>query len=321
LACYKNTGNATNPVFTHFSSDFAQIFAGGLNMSGMAPAFGDLDGDGDDDLLIGDVNGKMNFFRKDPGNDSNFVLAQTFYMSIDVGSFAAPQIADVDRDGKNDLLIGEQTGNVNYYHNDGTSAVPVFNLVTPLFGNVIVTQTGFTTGYSTPLLYNDSGQYVLLVGSERGFLFRFDNIDGNLSGNFTLTDSLYVSSYEGGRIAPAAADLNNDGSLDVVIGNGAGGVALFYGDNTTAVNEFAVNVNFELYPNPATTQLTIELNNWQAGENQFSLFDLAGKELLREKINSNKTIIPTANLSNGIYICTFTDAKGFTASKKLIISR
>ncbi len=321
LACYKNTGTNANPVFTHFTSDFAGIFAGGLNMSGMAPAFGDLDGDGDADMLLGDVNGKMNFFRKDPGNDTNFVLAQAFYMGIDVGSFAAPQIIDVDRDGKNDLLIGEQTGNVNYYHNDGTSAVPVYSLVTAVFGNVNVTQTGFTTGYATPVLYNDSGAYVLLVGSERGFLFRYDDIDGNLTGAFTLTDSLYVSSYEGGRIAPSIADLNNDGLFDVILGNLAGGVSLFYGDNTVGMNEYFAGTNFELYPNPATTNVVVKISVAAGEENQFMLFDLAGKKTMQQTISDQQTTISTDQLSNGIYICTFTNSHGFTTSKKLVISR
>jgi hypothetical protein len=321
LSCFKNTGSATNPSFTLLSSDFAGIFANVMNMSGMAPTFGDLDGDGDNDMLIGDVNGMLKFFRKDPGNDTNFVLVQTQYQGIDVGSFAAPQLVDVDRDGKIDLLIGEQTGNVNYYHNDGTSAAPVFNLVTPLFGNVIVTQTGFTTGYSTPMLYNDSGQYVLLVGSERGFLFRFDNIDGNLAGNFTLTDSLYVSSYEGGRIAPAAADLNSDGLFDVVIGNLAGGVSVFYGDINSSVNELLKETAFDLYPNPASAQVTLDMQIPQNKEMSFALYDLAGKEIMREKITGQKIIIPTAQLSNGIYVCTVFSADGFTTSKKLVISR
>ncbi|MEO5643453.1 MAG: T9SS type A sorting domain-containing protein [Bacteroidia bacterium] len=320
LACYKNTGNALNPVFTLLTTDFAGIYASGINMNGMAPAFGDLDGDGDKDLLIGDVNGKMNFFRKDPGNDTNFVLAQSFYMGIDVGSYAAPQIADVDRDGKNDLLIGEQTGNINYYHNDGTSAAPVFNLVTPLFGNVNVTQAGFTTGYSTPFLYDDNGHYVLLAGSERGFLFRFDNIDGNLAGNFSLTDSLYVSAYEGGKISPAAADLNSDGKMDVVIGNLAGGVSLFYGDNTIAIEEHAAATKFELYPNPAASQVTLEISDFKNGS-FLEIFDLTGKKIISEFISSKQTILPAERLSNGIYICTVTNSSGFTTSKKLVISR
>ena len=321
LACYKNTGSQINPSFTLLTQDFAGIYSGGINMAGMAPAFGDLDGDGDEDLLIGDVNGKMNFFRKDPGNDTNFVLGQSFYMGIDAGSYAAPQIVDVDRDGKNDLLIGEQAGNINYYHNTGTSAAPVYTLVTPLFGNVLVTQSGFTTGYSTPFLYDDNGQYVLLCGSERGFLFRFDNIDGNLSGNFTLTDSLYVSAYEGGKISPAATDLNSDGRMDVCIGNLAGGVSVFYGDNIISVEDHIVTTQFELYPNPASAQVIIEINDSGNGEDLLEVFDLAGKKLMKEKISSPRTVLSTDQFSNGVYICTITNSFGFTTSKKLVISK
>ena len=319
IALWENTGTATTPIFTHKSSDFSGIYTGGLTMFGIYPTFGDLDGDGDKDMLVGDLNGKLHYFQKNPGSDTNFVLAQSNYQGIDVGSFAAPQLVDVDRDGKLDLLIGEQSGNINYYHNDGTTTVPVFNLATPLFGNVIVTQTGFTTGYSTPMLYDSLGHYILLVGSERGYLFRFDNIDGNLGGNFTLTDSLYVSKYEGGRIAPAVADLNNDGLFDVLIGNFAGGVSLFYGDNSVSIEELAPSTTFNLFPNPASEQIAIETKEAPKEKQLFTIYDLSGKEIHREEIVQQQTIVNTEYLSNGVYICSMTDQKGYCVNRKLVI--
>lgn len=321
LACFKNTGNSSAPVFTLISRDFAGIYNDSIYLAGMAPAFGDLDGDGDADMLLGDVNGKLNYFRKDPGSDTNFVFAQAQYQGIDVGNFAAPQIVDVDRDGKNDLLIGEQTGNINYYHNDGTAAVPVFNQVTPLFGNVIVTQTGFTTGYATPQLYDNNGQYILFVGSERGFLFRFDNIDGNLSGNFTLTDSLYVSQWEGGRIAPAIADLNNDSLFDVAIGNLAGGVSVFYGDNNVNVEEIFADAEFNLFPNPASAQVTVVTREIPAGKMEIILADISGKEIFRQETRSQQTVLSAEDLPNGIYCCTLQLSNGMCLTKKLVISK
>jgi hypothetical protein len=321
LACFKNTGNSSAPVYTLLMRDFAGIYGDSIYLAGMAPAFGDLDGDGDEDLLMGDVNGFLNYFRKDPGNDTNFVLAQAHYAGIDVGNFAAPQIVDVDRDGKNDLLIGEQSGNVNYYHNDGTAASPVFNLVTPLFGNVMVTQTGFTTGYSTPHLYDNNGQYILFVGSERGFLFRFDNIDGNLGGNFTLTDSLYVSQWEGGRIAPAIADLNNDSLFDVAIGNLSGGVSVFYGDNNVGMEEIFTDAEFNVFPNPASTQVMIVTKEIPLRKSVLVLSDISGKEIFRQEISSQQTVLPVENLANGIYCCTLQLPDGTCVSKKLVINK
>ncbi|HET6992116.1 MAG TPA: T9SS type A sorting domain-containing protein, partial [Bacteroidia bacterium] len=322
ISLYENTGTNAAPVFTYRTRDFSGIYyTDSLIISGMAPTFGDLDGDLDEDMLVGDANGKLHYFQKNSANDSDFTLAQNNYQNIDVGSFATPQLVDVDRDGKIDLLIGEQAGNINYYHNDGTSAAPVFNLVTPLFGNVIVTQTGYTTGYSTPMLYDSAGTYILFVGSERGYLFRFDNIDGNLTGTFTLTDSMYVSPFEGGRIAPAICDLNNDGLFDVIIGNNAGGVALFYGDNTVSIEEFAPSTSFNLFPNPASGQVTVETDEVPDSKQFFTIYDLSGKEIMKEEIARQRTIVDTENLSNGIYICSMTDQKGYVVNKKLVISK
>src|SRR5665213_3382206 len=124
IRLYKNTGTQSHPIFTYQSADFAGIYTQNLGINGLAPTFGDIDGDGDEDMICGDLNGRLNLFTKNPGNDTNFVLTQTFYQNIDVGSFATPQLVDVDGDGLLDLLIGESTGNVNYYHNDGTATNP-----------------------------------------------------------------------------------------------------------------------------------------------------------------------------------------------------
>lgn len=324
LALFKNIGNASNPSYVLVTRNLLGLdTVDGLGLRGVAPTFGDLDGDGDEDLLIGDVNGHLHYFRKDPGSDTNFVYVNSNYLSFSIGSFIVPQLVDVDRDGVLDLLVGEQSGNVNYIHNSGTATNPVFSSITnPLFGGFFVTESGFTTGYSTPFLYDINGTYTLFVGSERGFLFRFDNIDGNLNGNFTLTDSLYVSSYEGGRIACGVTDLNNDGLFDVIIGNYAGGAAIFYGDNGVGISEnVPATTVFSVYPNPAAEQVTIETVADPLRPQTLLITDLSGKKIAEEKITGKKTILNTSAYAAGIYICTMTDENGFTYNQKLLISR
>ncbi len=65
---------------------------------------------------------------------------------------AAPVVYDLDRDGLKDLIVGERTGYVYFYKNEGTNAAPVFNT-----SQRLSTQTGFITdGLANPRIhFND----------------------------------------------------------------------------------------------------------------------------------------------------------------------
>jgi Secretion system C-terminal sorting domain/FG-GAP-like repeat len=302
IALYKNIGSQAFPTYNLVTDDFANIYAQQLNFLTPIPCFGDLDGDGDEDMLVGTGNGKIHFFRKDPGPADNFVLAQANYMNIDVGNFAAPQLVDVDRDGLIDLIIGEETGNINYYRNTGTASLPNFALVNGLWGNVLVQQIGFSTGHSVPFLWDNNGAYTLLVGSERGYLYRYDNIDGNLSGNFTLTDSMYVSTHEGTRIAPWLADITNDTLPELVLGNFAGGVSLFKGTIPSGASEMETAPLFELFPNPTNDVIHIRSSTETEFLAEYIVYDISGKELLRQNIQTVSYDLPVQALSPGMYL-------------------
>ncbi|MFA6057044.1 MAG: T9SS type A sorting domain-containing protein [Taibaiella sp.] len=59
-----------------------------------------------------------------------------------------------------------------------------------------------------------------------------------------------------------------------------------------------------LFPNPVTDKLTIHLNQSPDNGAVFMLHDMAGRELLRNNIKLQKTIIPVSFLTNGIYMGT-----------------
>ncbi len=323
IALLKNTGTASFPSYSFITRDFANVHANFPSIIGTAITFGDLDGDGDEDMLIGDFTGRLNYFEKQPGPNDNFVFIASFYSAIDVGNYATPQLIDVDRDGKLDLLIGEQSGNINYYHNTGTVNSPVFTFVTALFGSVYINQIGYSTGYSAPCMYDDNGSYILLVGSERGWLNRYDNIDGNLAGAFIRTDSMYVSTYEGGGVTPAVADINNDGYYDVVIGNYSGGISLFCGDINVSTGEIKTPElnSFLIFPNPSNESIIIKTENNFSDTQLFIVHDLSGKEVFRKSISEQETKINISELPSGMYICSMINKKGFEFNKKLFITR
>jgi len=324
IALYKNIGTFNSPQYQLITDDFASLYANAYNIISPIPTFGDLDGDGDKDMLVGDVVGKLHFFRKDAGPADNFVLAVANYQGIDVGNNAAPQLIDVDRDGKLDLIIGEQSGNVNYYRNTGTQSAPVFTLVTTSFGGVHVQAPSFISGYSIPCMWDYNGSYVLTVGSERGFIYRYDNIDANLAGSFTLTDSTYISTREGMRVAPWFGYIDGDTLVDMVLGNYSGGVSIFQGTVTSGILEHneKFTSTLQCYPNPANSEL--HLNGWSSGV-QFpvvvTLFDLAGKVLNATSIEDPNQGVNTQMLAPGSYIGTTRDQNGRASSFRFVITK
>ncbi len=113
---FENTGSKTNPMFA----------AGVLNPFGLAPtyyfaapAFGDVDLDGDFDLMVGEYYGAIQYFEN-TGTKTNpaFGVAQNNPFGIVSTLDAAfPVMADFDDDGDQDLLVGEYYGTMKYFQN------------------------------------------------------------------------------------------------------------------------------------------------------------------------------------------------------------
>lgn len=332
VAQFKNIGTATAPKFELITRDFNNMSS--LGLSNMVPAFGDMDGDGDSDMIIGGVDGHLNYFQNIAaiGATANFVLSQPNYRNsnnrvIDIGDFAAPQIVDVDNDGKNDIVIGGSNGKVAFYRHVTSATTPAVDSVTHFWGKFKVNQPGYFTGYSYPFVFKQGGVTKLLSGTQRGYLRLYSNIDGNLSGMFTLVDSTYLNIREGERTSLFAADINNDTYLDFLIGNYQGGVSFYKGVSVMGISTDPENIfqwNLEVFPNPANSTITVQIMNDKNANYLIELFDVIGQKVEQQKIYGNKTILNTESLRSGIYICKVSEidlsgTKTGARSKKIII--
>jgi len=329
LALFKNTGTPTRPVFTLLTRDWCGLSA--QNIYYMAPTFGDVDGDGKKDLISGDRTGNLWLFKNIATTTDTCVFSPVpnAFTGYDVGAYSAPQLYDLDKDGLIDLLVGEKNGNLNFFKNTGTTTNYQFSVV-PQNSNLglidIIDQTVSNFGYSVPLFYDSAGVTHLIVGSERGNVFHYTNIDGNLSGAFTLEDSTFAGHTRLGMFAaPAAADLNADGWMDVLVGNSAGGIAYFNGVDplNTSVTEASINTqSILLYPNPANDLLTVAFSNMQVKTNyQISIVDITGRAVFTGNYQGLPQVtIPLTTIANGLYTLIIKGNSSIVA-KKLVVTK
>jgi len=137
-------------------------FEGVLIGHDIAISCADLDGDGDQDCVVGEENGNINYFEN-VGSEYVPIFKQRHgevavnpFHHIDVGDNSHPAFIDANGDELQDLLVGSKDGKVLLFLNSGTSSVPHFHdskvLVDPLgeeqfLGYLTKPATVFTTDF------------------------------------------------------------------------------------------------------------------------------------------------------------------------------
>ena len=325
VALLRNVGSATSPAFDLVTDDWLGLSNSGIGLS-MHPAFGDVDGDGDLDLYIGDLQGRLHFYRNTAtGPQSQFTLQQINMTDaggnvIDVGQFAAPVFHDLEEDGLLDMVIGERNGNLNYYRNTGTAANPSWTLATENLGAVSTIEWINVTGHSTPhFITNEQGQRELLLGSESGAIYHYGDIDGNLDGNWTRLDTAWRGMDDGARTVLCLHDFTGDGQQDLVVGNYRGGLSFWRSDQlSTIAGASGALPGFSLYPNPAKAQVELTTDELVPGT-AWVLLDALGQELRRGQMTNGKANITLTGLAEGLYMVRLEGPRNSAAQRLVVL--
>lgn len=327
MALLRNTGTANSPAFELVTEDYMGISATGIGQA-MYPAFGDLDGDGDMDMLVGDMQGRLHFFRNTAtGPVAQFQLVQPNITDangevLDVGQYATPQLVDLDGDGLLDLIIGERNGNLNHYRNTGTAQSPEWSLVTEDLGGVNTTEWWNITGHSVPFLFrNDQGQREILLGSESGWLYHYGDIEDNLDGAWTLLDSAFMGIRDGMRTGLCLYDFTGDGALDLVIGNYRGGLSFWRSDDVSGLGvRDRSAAGFHMAPNPAADHVLVWTDTPVHAGSHWVLRNALGQEVLRRPASHDRTELSIGRLPEGLYLVRLEGA-ATTTSQRLVVAR
>ena len=159
-------------------------FTGGFNNP--RPQLLDYDHNGTIDLFIGEIEGKLLYF-KNVGTPESFEwqLASERFGNLDIGSWST--FCDIDNDNDYDIFCDSRLGKVLYYRNDNDS----FTLIDSAFG-------GFVVGNSiTPAFcdLDNDGDFDFFNGNVSGYLSFYENIGSPTTPDFVLVTEQYDSVY------------------------------------------------------------------------------------------------------------------------------
>jgi hypothetical protein len=268
LFYFEHVGTPNAPSFVLRDSNFLDLNRYNSVTRDFSPTFGDLDNDGDVDVLIGDEMGKL-FYGENKGGPGKPLSVPSFvypYMNIDVGLRATPFIFDLNKDGLPDLIVGARGGNLNYFRNKGTKEKAFFaddpdeepNL--SRLGAVNTNKPGYFSGSSAPHFFQTPEGLKLLCGSEDKGLLLYDASES--FNPYPLIPGGLSSLNIGFDSRPALADVNADGFYELLVGNARGGLQLFstpWRRSLVSYNkpEPPKSRNIKIFPNPAHDFMSI----------------------------------------------------------------
>lgn len=219
LYVLRNDGTATQPAFT--VTDSLETVAS----YNYVPELGDLDGDGDLDLLLGTWNDGIAFYLNvGTAGEPRFELAAEGFIRLTRGSHTTPALVDIDADGDLDLFVGETSGDINFYRNVGSPTEPDYELMSDTYGDINVGRR------SAPAHIDIDGDedFDMLIGTANQGLFLFRNTGTPQEPAFELDPEFTLSAPD--MASPAFADMDGDGDPDLFMGTVGGG--LVYYENT-----------------------------------------------------------------------------------------
>jgi len=225
LHLFTNVGSSVSPAFERVAGFFASLVPGSFPV----PTLGDLDNDGDQDLVVGlSEDGRLKFYRNSGSPFAAIFTEGESEIWFDVGLYAYPWLCDLDGDLDLDLVVGRDEPELQFYRNVGSPDAWQWQA-----NHEVFTGTAATTYWNSPCVIDLTGDDLLdlVFGTAAGPLTYFVNTGSLSAPVWTINTDLFGGVIDvGGASSPFFHDFDGDGDLDLVSGSQLGDIK--YYENT-----------------------------------------------------------------------------------------
>lgn len=333
LVLLLNNGSKNKASYVLADNDFLHINEFNPRIMRAMASFGDLNGDGKPDMVIGDLYGQIHYYENaSVGSIIKFEKKSSDYYSMYAGRVASPQLFDLNKDGKLDLIVGVRGGNIAYFENKGSANNPIFSASPSIdsVGKITVAEVTISAGqphiydgYARPHVcdLDNDGRFEILVGSYRGRVFLYRNFEASAT---RVCDEVEEVFSEGLGIKPSnvqfgmkssvtTGDIDGDGINEILIGNERGGLRMYSTQVKGVISRVSEQVNsaqnWVLYPNPAQSIISVRTDKNMSNQS-YEIYDLVGKMVGSGKMEGYETRINILGFKAGIYLLKSTDREG-----------
>ena len=247
---YKNSGATTAPGYQLAVPNFLTMLDAGSNS---APAFVDIDADGDQDLFSGNLDGQISFYENAGTGTSpafRWMTDNVANIQPNLHFSATPAFADLDADGDFDLLVGSSFGRIIFYENQGSRLIPNFIFITSTFASLSIGSS------CAPQFadYDKDGDFDLFIGAAiGGSVHLYENLGSVSQPQFQFKKRIrHAFNVDDG--IPFLYDWTGDGLLDLFVGENSGAILYYRGvaaDSFAFVQKDFAGLDVGFYAAPA----------------------------------------------------------------------